>query len=83
MLHRHAGAAHLVEPVDVAAEVNAGVAPSETHVAIFLRRHHVKLFLYEIERHHARVGGVYSTVPAAFLRGDDDDTVRSARAVDG
>ena len=38
-------AAHTIEPVVVAAEVNAGVAPSETHVTIFVGVHHLKLVL--------------------------------------
>ena len=41
VLHGSACATGLIEPIDVAAQVNASVTPPETDVTVFLSVHHL------------------------------------------
>lgn len=48
VLLREAGAGDSIEPVDIAAQVDAAVAPAETYVAEILRAHHVEVMVDNI-----------------------------------
>ncbi len=51
--HSKSRAGNGIEPVVVAAEVNTGIAPAKTHVAILLRVHHVEFLFHFVPRESA------------------------------
>ena len=82
VLRAHAYAAHGIEPVGGASEVISR-ARCDAVGTVLVSTEHVEFGLDDIERHCTVVGGMQVAVACAFLRGHEDDAVRTACTVDG